>query len=163
MNAAELGAPSHHIWVTGRVRTVVLEAPIFGHGTRSMYEINREDKLAGRGANVVGMQAIPPHAHNIYVQTWFELGAFGALVAAMAASSSCRQHGAIRRQIYPYLAGAAANGMMQIFPSFELWQIWYLNTLAFAVVLTACAARLSATEAEPETGGEKRVSPLPPG
>ena len=129
----------HRLVIWNNVAKRVPDAPILGHGTRSLYQLNLDEKARGRGHNVLGYDAIPPNAHNIYLQTWYELGAIGVLIAAAGGLLILRSINDMPPRIFSLTIAAASTGMVQMLSNFELWQIWYLSSLALTVVLVSMA------------------------
>jgi hypothetical protein len=82
------------------------------------------------------------HPHNAYLHVWMELGAVGALLAAMVAAGLL---GLILRlshdaRVQALGAAAATSFLVNASVSFGIWQSWFLATAvlgAFALVLVA--------------------------
>lgn len=81
-----------------------------------------------------------PHSHNVYLQTWFELGAVGALLLMAAGMVTIWRLRTLPPDAEPYaLAAFAASGGLAAF-SYGLWQAWFLALFAFVAALLALAA-----------------------
>ncbi|MGZ4988631.1 MAG: hypothetical protein ACXWBP_11330, partial [Limisphaerales bacterium] len=84
------------------------------------------------------------HPHNIYLQTWLELGAIGAVLLLIVGLAAIWQ----MRFLPPALEGSAyalfAVSSMIGLSGFDLWQSWLLAALAFAWAGILLAARLPA-------------------
>jgi O-antigen ligase len=117
----------------------VYERPIAGIGIRSARTLDsksvftrerREKKFGARPR----INAPHPgwHPHNVYLQTWLELGAIGAalLLAVGIAALWQLQHlnPLFERAGYALFAICGAVGVS----GFDLWQTWLLATLALA-------------------------------
>jgi O-antigen ligase len=125
----------------------VAERPISGigiRGTRALHltiptdagdPSHAEYALQGRAAR---------HPHNIYLQTWLELGAIGAVLLLAAGLAALWQ----MRSLPPTLEGSAyalfAVSSMIGLSGFDLWQSWLLAALAFAWAGILLATRLPA-------------------
>jgi O-antigen ligase len=114
----------------------VLERPLLGIGT-DMTIVESRAKLA-RG--VPRGYDTARHAHNVFLQVWFELGGIGA---ALFCALGLTVLAAIRKaceSLQPFMLAHFASVTAIAFGAYGLWQMWLL-----AIVLTsACllAARL---------------------
>jgi O-antigen ligase len=78
-----------------------------------------------------------PHPHNIYLQTWYELGLVGAaLLAAFGILLLARiaRLNSVQRPFVFALFGVAA---VQIGFSYNLWQTWFMCLFGFAAAMSA--------------------------
>lgn len=98
-------------------------------------------------------QLLPLHPHNGPLQVWLELGAVGAVLAALLAWHLA---GAARRSGRPAVALAMlASGCVTAMLSFGAWQEWWIG----AELLAVCgAAALGCREAD-----ARRADPQPDG
>jgi O-antigen ligase len=104
------------------------------------------------------------HPHNIYLQTWLELGAIGAVLLLAVGLAGLWQMRllppVVQGSAYALFAIACAVGLS----GFDLWQTWLLAALAFAWAAIQLAARLPApllvskTESDPP---QSRKAALP--
>jgi O-antigen ligase len=128
------------IW--GHTASLVKQAPFFGAGLyagRARDEMNpaTRDPITSIGATT------GRHAHNFYLQTWFELGGVGAallLATGLALLATVRKltPDSQRAPLTVFAAGAAS-----IATSFGLEQLWLHATL----MITACLIILAAPRA----------------
>ena len=90
-------------------------------------------------------QRTGPHAHNVYLQTWYELGLAGAilltalglaLIAAIA-----RLNAATRPFALATFAGAATIAAF----SWGMWQPWFMAMFAIAAILVVIADAIVAS------------------
>ena len=96
------------------------------------------------------------HAHNVFLQTWLELGAIGAVLLLGVGLAALRQ----MRNLPPLLQGSSYALFATCFAigvsGFDLWQTWLLSAVALAWAAMLLATRLlvlaplSAAEACPE-------------
>jgi O-antigen ligase len=74
------------------------------------------------------------HAHNIFLQTWYELGAFGAAALMLFGLSVLAAIDRLPRRLAPFalatFAGAAALGAT----SWGFWQPWFMGGYGLAAV-----------------------------
>ncbi len=128
--------------------TLIPHAPIIGVGANSTEVLDLR-----RGA----VPALPDepaplrtarHAHNIYLQVWYELGVIGAALLALIGASAA---GAMRRlsgSVQPYALATFATSAAMAATSWSLWQEWFLAAFAMAAVfiwLNECLKRGAAT------------------
>lgn len=144
----------------------VAERPITGigiRGTRSLHVDTVIDPLTGREATA----ALRPgrHAHNVFLQTWLELGAIGAVLLLGVGVA-----GLLAMSAWPRPMQASAYGLFAVsvavgISGFDMWQTWLLGALAFAWSAMMLAARLPAlagrTEAERGHLGRSGNAALP--
>lgn len=125
----------------------VPEHPIGGigvRGTRALHIViptdagdpsHAEYALRGRAAR---------HPHNIFLQTWFELGAIGAVLLLVLGLAALWQIRLLPLSLegsgYTLFAVSSMIGLS----GFDLWQTWLLAALAFAWAGILLATRLRA-------------------
>ncbi|MDP3737979.1 MAG: O-antigen ligase family protein [Hyphomonadaceae bacterium] len=125
-----------------RVIEIIQENPMTGHGLgafRTIDEIIPSGEFAGR-------LLAPNHPHNMALQIWVELGAFGAAIfALMVILVSRRLPEPSRLGVPGFLAAALAGQFVAISLSFDLWNNWLW---ACAGILAAMFVVVARTEAE---------------
>jgi hypothetical protein len=138
-------AARFYIWkyVADRVQ----ERPITGigiRGTRALHLVIPTDAGDPSHAEYALRGRVARHPHNIYLQTWLELGAIGAVLLLVVGLAAIWQ----MRFLPPALEGSAyalfAVSSMIGLSGFDLWQSWLLAALAFAWAGILLAARLPA-------------------
>ena len=119
-----------------------LKAPILGIGAYMTYVLGAErNKTAVKVPGEPYKKTLSRHAHNVYLQTWYELGAAGA---ALLMAVGIAVLGAIRRltdRVQPFALATFATGATMISSSYGMWQTWYLALFALAAVALAVAVR----------------------
>lgn len=146
---------------TGRQRIIlwgytaeqVKKHPLLGVGTDSTKPLD-----ASRGPRVetppghVYQLRTGPHAHNIYLQTWYELGlpgaallcAFGlALLQALSRTSATAR---------PFLLATFVSAAIMASLTWGLWQAWFMGAFAFTAILALLAAELVRRSGDPAAG-----------
>lgn len=137
-------------WIqeTGRARLIlwgttaerVLEHPIIGIGAGAGRVL--DDKVKDTAPVLPGQPyalRTGPHQHNIYLQTWYELGAIGVFLLAIAGMAVLtaldrlgeREGGRYRPQLLA--AFVAATCMAGV--SYGLWQAWFQAAFGIAAVI----------------------------
>jgi O-Antigen ligase len=125
----------------------VYEKPITGigiRGTRALHLHIPTDQGDPSHAAYALKGREPRHPHNIYLQTWLELGAIGAVLllgVGLAALWQIRLlPPMLEASAYALFAASAMIGLS----GFDLFQTWLLAALAFAWAGIMLAARLPA-------------------
>lgn len=141
-------------WIpeTGRNRIILWsytteqwrKAPILGIGVASTKEL---DDKNGAGAVKPDGFTYPlrtgRHAHNVYLQTWYELGIVGALLLLAVGLAAL---GAISRmpdRVRPFAAAGFASAAVLGAFSWGFWQVWFLALFGLSALLTVMAARIA--------------------
>lgn len=126
--------------VWGHTAEKILDNPILGIGAHATSALNNTKIDKGKFKTVkVWTRDFPVlfnhHAHNVYLQTWFELGAIGAallliwgLIAARVASTL-----PLSEQV-PWYAQMTVTALMAA-TSYGFWQFWFQAAIASAFIL----------------------------
>jgi O-antigen ligase len=137
-------------WIpeTGRNRVVlwgvtaakVIEAPLLGVGVAATRDLDEREKSTARTREGnTYPERTGRHSHNIFLQTWYELGAVGAalllatgllLLQAIARMPATAQPAAMASFVSAVLIGAFSWGM---------WQTWFMAAYGLWAVLLALA------------------------
>jgi O-antigen ligase len=144
----------------------IAERPFLGWGLDGARRIpdgtdNLNDRVAGRFdgpdydylrrvfANNV-FQAMPLHPHSATLQIWLELGAAGALLAAvlvwLGLDAAAQTPSRLSRAS---LVGTAAAAFVIANLSYGAWQSWWLAAVILAVALSIALVRAPATAPAP--------------
>lgn len=122
--------------------TKYLEKPIVGVGASATKSIDEDLKPATKRSQ--GQQPYAErtgqHAHNIFVQIWFELGAIGALIFFVSGVMAWRTIGRLPRTVQPFALAGATSAMCIGALTWGFWQEWYLSLFALAAIATMTAA-----------------------
>lgn len=88
------------------------------------------------------------HAHNFYLQTWYEMGAVGALMLCAFGLSLLHAISRLPGNVQPYATAAFAASAAMAATSWGMWQPWLLCAFAIGSLLFAFAMRLRETAAD---------------
>lgn len=136
--------------------TNIAEAPILGAGVRTGYV---EDERRKRGdvhaPAKQGGATIHRHAHNVYLQNWFELGFVGAALFLGAGLGTLCAITRLPEHTQPYALAAFSVFSMEIASSWELWQTWFMSLFALTAIYMALAIR-SAEDGDAEAKASSR-------
>jgi O-antigen ligase len=140
------------IW--GVTSAKVAEAPLFGHGLVAARALGRKVKeIPKYEAGSPYLVSTGPHAHNVYLQVWFDTGLAGivlmvsiGLFALTAISRAARAH-------QPALYAAFATGALLGASSFSIWARWFLASYALAAIFAVLASKFATTAREDAADG----------
>jgi O-antigen ligase len=80
------------------------------------------------------------HSHNIYVQTWYELGAVGAVLLCAMGLGLLAGIGRLEEQIQPFALAAFVTAAVTAGFSYGMWQPWFMTSFGISAVLLLAAA-----------------------
>ncbi len=128
------------IWNATAERT--LQAPVVGVGANMTYVLGPQfERLSPELFQQPLAPTLSIHSHSIYLQTWFELGAVGALLLTFAGLAILRAIRSLspRLQSYGYATFASAAAMAAV--SYGMWQGWFMGSFGLCAILFALGAR----------------------
>lgn len=119
----------------------VSENPILGVGIRGTRHL---EENASRGLNLgktgsangkLLTQRLGNHAHNIFLQTWFELGALGAIFFTIVVVLIIMRLSQLRSFVRPYGYALFTVSVTLGFFGFGMWKTWLLSSMAIATIV----------------------------
>jgi hypothetical protein len=119
----------------------VLENPWLGIGADSTAKVR--DEQIGRPKKPKGFvfrRSTGQHAHSIFLQSWYELGLFGAILMAIAGAAVALRMQPLPRLAQPFAAAAFASFMTIAGLAWGMWQVWLLCAMALVPIYLALAA-----------------------
>jgi hypothetical protein len=127
-----------------------LEHPVLGIGADSTPAMKPKITETDQPEGFVYRRTTGQHAHNLFLQTWYELGVIGAILAAIAGAAA-----ALRLLLLPTDAqryGAAAFILFAVIAAFAwgMWQVW----LVCAIGLLPLYLLMPAALLRDRSGGE---------
>lgn len=121
-----------------------LEAPLIGIGARSTkIEFQQRDTQAEWPQGYPYPLQTGRHSHNVFLQTWYELGVVGAVFMFIAGLATIRAISRLVLSAQPYALAAFASVTAMASSSYGLWQSWFLALLAFAAIFTFLGSKAS--------------------
>ena len=102
-----------------------LENPFLGIGADSTPAVKAKAVSAPeQPEGFVFRRTTGQHAHNLFLQTWYELGAIGAILAALAGAAAALRLLLLPPEAQPY--GAASFILFAVIAAFAwgMWQVW---------------------------------------
>lgn len=134
------------IWHQTAERT--LAQPFLGIGVHGTYVVG---PTLGRTNLTAAGELRPPglsrHAHNIYLQTWLELGLVGAILLSGVGLCLLRIISRLRSELRPYAHATFACAAVIAGLAYGMWQIWYMSLFGLAITMFAVGARAQETHA----------------
>lgn len=127
----------HRIIIWNNTAEYALKKPIAGVGAGMMYVLDGEGEMAPETDE--RMHANARHAHNVFLQTWFEMGAIGAALLALLGLGTIEIFQTVSRSSQPYGHAMFAAVMCLAAASYGMWQAWFLAMFAFAAVCYSLA------------------------
>ena len=116
------------------------ESPILGIGINSTKPLDEEAApLARREPGDDYAQRTGRHAHNIFMQTWFELGAVGALLLLVSGLAALRAMMRLPAADQPYAFASFASTMVLASFTWGMWQPWFMCAFGLWAVLLLIA------------------------
>ena len=147
LQRAEWLPPSarHRIVIWGFTGSKVAEAPILGRGIGSARELGRKDQeeLQPLEPGTPFRQSTGWHAHNVYLQTWFEAGVLGVALLCAIGLVVLRAISRLPVGIRAWLYAAFAANALLASSSFSLWAAWFLASQALSAILALLAWRMA--------------------
>lgn len=125
----------------GYTAAQVPNQPLLGVGIASTKPLDdaRRETLTKPPRHVYELRT-GPHAHNAYLQVWYELGAIGALLFMGLGLALIRQIVRLEAAVQPWLLATFASGSLIGAFTWGLWQAWFMGAFAFAALLAIIIA-----------------------
>jgi O-antigen ligase len=128
----------HRIVIWNYTAEQTMKSPILGIGAGMMYQL---DPAGVRPEPDLPFNRLAPHAHNVYLQTWFELGAVGAALLTLLGLSILERIRLLSDRIAPFAQATFTSAMVMAAASYGMWQAWFLAMFAQCAVMFVVALR----------------------
>ena len=149
------GTAKHRIIIWNFTAEHVLEHPFFGAGAYMTYvtgpQITAEAVTA---PDEKFPRKMSRHSHSVYLQTWFELGVFGALLLTAAGWQVLRRISRLDPRLQPYGFATFCSAATLMASAYGMWQTWYMALMGLVPILFAIGGRALQSSETP--------SPAPP-
>ncbi len=133
----------HRLYIWHFVAERVWERPLFGWGFDASRHVPGGDAMTP-----INVPSLSLHPHSVALQIWLELGAVGAIVAALLIAVIVRQ--IARPDADRFTQATATAALAASFAvaslSFGIWQSWWVGSLMLMIVWIAA---LSANSGPP--------------
>jgi len=129
----------HRIVIWNTTAEKIMKSPILGIGADATATVTEARAQNPDAALVEKDGQFTPdtarHAHNVYLQTWYELGAVGAVLLMALGLAALAAINRSTTALQPYLLAefAAIAGMIAF--SFSLWQVWFQGAIGLGVLI----------------------------
>ena len=137
----------HRLVIWGYSAGQVLNAPLLGIGAGSggVLDARRAhiDKLPGTEFPL----STANHQHDIFLQTWYEMGGLGAVVLCGAGLIALWRLRRLPDQVRGYGLATFASAMGMVSTSYGLWQEWFEASIAISAIALVIAIRRARVEA----------------
>jgi len=121
-----------------------LEHPWVGVGVNSTRERDnaheRETHPSEQPEGFVFKRTTGHHAHSLFLQTWYELGAVGAVLLALAGALVVLRSSRLPKHAQPFAAATFATFAIIAAFAWGAWQTWWLCAGALAAVYLCLGA-----------------------
>jgi O-antigen ligase len=116
--------------------------PWIGVGIESTPVLNQRQTSVGaeQPEGFIYPRSLGSHAHNIYLQTWFELGAVGAFLLAVTGAAVIALITLLPASAQPFAAGTVAAFAIIAAFSWNMWQVWFMSAAALLPLYLRVAA-----------------------
>jgi len=81
------------------------------------------------------MRSLSTHAHNVYLQTWYELGLVGVTLLMLFGLSIVNAIKTLSLTVQPYAYATFTSAAVVAASSYGMWQIWFLAMFGYSVAL----------------------------
>lgn len=118
----------------------VLKRPVLGIGADQTATVKAMLKEPGeKPEGFVFRRTTGQHSHDIFLQSWYELGLIGAILVAIAGAALAIRIPLLPREAQPYAAATfAAFASIAAF-AWGMWQIWLVCAVALIPIYLALA------------------------
>jgi O-antigen ligase len=150
----------HRIVIWGTTTQEIVKTPMLGAGiyaTRGQNEPESFDVRYAPGSDI--QMSTGWHSHNVYLQTWYEGGAIGALMLLGVGLVMLRSLALAPPDAQPYLFAAFVACALMGGSSFSLWQPWFLASFGFVAVFASVGGLLVGRGYRPSLPGGNSAQP----
>lgn len=132
----------HRIIIWGYTAEQVPKAPFLGVGIESGKVLDARAKHEQPPDHLYPRRT-GTHSHNVYVQTWYELGAVGAVLICALGLSLLWSIGRLSERLQPYALATFVSAAAMISSSYGMWQPWFMASFGISALLFLVAAELA--------------------
>ena len=130
------------IW--GYTAEKIPENPFLGIGVRSTRVLDKPRALdAARPEGHVFARRTGRHAHNVFLQSWYELGLAGTALVLLFGLAVLRRIATLPSELKPYGHAVFASVVVFAALAWGMWQTWLLAGYALTAVYLLLAVRFA--------------------
>lgn len=142
----------HRIIIWGFTAEQIPKAPLLGIGIDSG-KVRDANAKHDQPADHEYPRRTGTHSHNVFIQTWYELGGVGAVLLCALGLSILIAIGRLSPAMQPFaLANFVASAAMAAF-SWGMWQPWFMAAFGISAALFMIAAEHVRRQAVEPTSG----------
>jgi O-antigen ligase len=119
----------------------VLERPWLGIGAGSTPALRVPRGEAEQPEGFVVPRTTGAHAHNLFLQTWYELGLVGAILVAIAGALLALRISLLPVEAQPFAAATFTVFLATVSTSWGMWQAWLICGVGLMLLYLLIAAR----------------------
>ncbi len=139
------GSARHRVIIWNHTAEQVLKAPWLGVGARTTYVLGpRLERETITHLDETFNRTLSVHSHSIYLQTWFELGLFGATLLTLVGLAILQAIRVLARPLRPYAYATFVSAAAMAASSYGMWQIWFVAMFGLAAALVGLGLSLLA-------------------
>lgn len=138
-----------------------LKQPWLGIGVDSTHALKKTGNLE-RPKGFVFPRSSGEHAHNLFLQTWYELGLVGAILLALAGAAIALRMLRLPTDIQPFAAATFAAFFGIAAFAWSMWQTWFMCAIGLLILYVRVAASApregASRRADAASGGLKQTA-----
>ena len=137
----------HRLVIWGYTAAQTMQAPLkgIGAGSGKAVDARRTDVVTVPGENFAFRTA--DHQHDVYLQTWYEMGALGAFALYAAGFLALWRIRRLPADVRGHALATFVAAMFLVSTSYGLWQEWFIASIALSAVAVTLAIRVSRPDA----------------
>jgi O-antigen ligase len=116
-----------------------LEHPWLGIGVDSTHALKKSG-AAERPKGFIFPRSSGEHAHNLFLQTWYELGLVGAVLLALAGAGVALRMLRLPKEMQPFAAASFAAFFGIGAFAWSMWQTWFMCAIGLLILYLCVAA-----------------------
>ena len=120
----------------------VLEHPWLGIGVHSTHALKPKASL-DRTEGLIFPHSSGEHAHDLFLQTWYELGLIGVILLALAGAAIALRMLRLPTDIQPFAAASFAAFFGIAAFAWSIWQTWFMCAIGLLILYQVAAASAS--------------------
>jgi O-antigen ligase len=118
-----------------------LERPWLGIGAASTPALKVPRGEAEQPEGFVYPRTTGAHAHNLFLQTWYELGLVGAILIAIAGALLVLRISLLPVEAQPFAAATFTVFLATVSTAWGMWQVWLVCGIGLMLLYLLIAAR----------------------
>jgi hypothetical protein len=138
LHNSERLAPSarHRLIIWNFTAERALSAPTLGIGANATYVLGpRLEATTVSAPDEAYPRTLSRHSHDVYLQTWLELGIVGATLLCLAGISVLSVLSTLPIRMQPFGYATFVSAAVMAAASYGMWQLWFLCLYAFCAAL----------------------------